>query len=60
MVAELTSVGVPLMEQFVVLNVSPVFKVKFGEILQDVTVPVTVTALDEIPTFCVKTKGDPE
>ena len=48
------------MEQFVVLNVSPVFKVKFGEILQDVTVPVTDTALDEIATFCVKTKGAPE
>ena len=43
--------GVPLMVQFVVLKVSPVFVVKFGDMLQDVTVPVTVTTLDEIATF---------
>ncbi len=60
MVADLTILGVPLIVQFVVLKVSPVSVVKFGDMLQDVTVPVTVTALDEIATFCVKTNGEPE
>ena len=43
-----------------VLKLSPVSVWMFGEILQEVTVPVTVGVLDVIAIFCVKTKGDPE
>ena len=46
--------------QFVVLKVSPVSVVTFGDILQEVTVPVTVGVVVEIAVFCVNTKGDPE
>jgi hypothetical protein len=54
LVADLTKVGVPLIVQFVVLKLSPVSVWIFGEILQDVTVPVTVGVLEVIATFCVK------
>jgi hypothetical protein len=53
-------VGVPLIVQFVVLKLSPVSVWIFGEILQDVIVPVTLGVLDVIAVFWVKTKGDPE
>ena len=53
-------VGVPLIKQFVVLKVSPVSVVKFGDILQEAIVPVTVGVLDVIAILCVKVKGDPE
>jgi hypothetical protein len=59
-VAELIVVGVPLMVQFVVLNVRPVLVCRLGDILQELTVPVTVTVLDVIAIFCVKVKGEPE
>jgi hypothetical protein len=41
LVADFKIVGVPLIEQFVVLKVSPVSDVKLGDMLQDVTVPDT-------------------
>jgi hypothetical protein len=60
LVADFRIEGVPLIVQFVVLKVSPVSVVRFGEILQDVIVPVTLGVLEVIAVFCVKTKGDPE
>jgi hypothetical protein len=45
-------VGVPLIAQFVVLKVSPVSVVRLGEILQDVTVPVTVGVMEELGRAC--------
>ena len=60
MVADFKVVGVPLIVQFVVLKVSPVSVVRFGEILQEEIVPVTLGVLEEIAVFCVNTKGDPE
>lgn len=47
----LSIVGVPLIVQLVVLKVRPVLICRFGEILQELTVPVTVTVLGEIATF---------
>ncbi len=58
--AELKVVGVPLMIQFDVLKLKPVFVCRFGEILQEVAVPVIVTILGDIDIFCVKVNGDPE
>jgi hypothetical protein len=60
LVADFRIEGVPLIVQFVVLKVSPVSVVRFGEILQDVIVPVTLGVLEVIAVFCVNTKGDPE
>jgi hypothetical protein len=60
LVADLTIVGVPLIVQFVVLKVSPVSVVRFGEILQEEIVPVTVGVLEVRAVLCVNTKGDPE
>ncbi len=56
----MTKLGVPLIAQFVVLKVRPVSVVRFGEILHEVIVPVTVGVLGVIAIFWVKTKGDPE
>ena len=59
MVADLTIVGVPLIAQFVVLKVKPVSVAKFGDMLQEVTVPDTVGFMMEIRAPWVKTNGDP-
>jgi hypothetical protein len=48
LVADFKVVGVPLIEQFVVLKVSPVSDVKLGDMLQDVTVPVTEGVMAEL------------
>ncbi len=56
----MTKLGVPLIAQFVVLKVRPVSVVRFGDILQEVTVPDTVGLIVEIRAPWVKTKGDPE
>ena len=46
--------------QFVVLKVSPVLVVRFGVILQELIVPVTLGVREDIGKFCVKVNGDPE
>lgn len=51
MVADLTKVGVPLIVQFVVLKIRPVSVVRFGKILHEVIVPVTVGVLEVITIF---------
>lgn len=48
------------MEQFNVLKLKPVFVCRFGEILQEVAVPLIDTVLEDIAIFCVKVKDDPE
>ncbi len=58
--AVLNVVGVPLIVQFDELKLKPVLVCRFGEILQELTVPVTETVLDAIATFCEKTNGEPE
>jgi hypothetical protein len=60
LVADFKVVGVPLIAQFVVLKVSPVSDVKLGDMLQDVTVPITEGVMAELrATPCVNIKGDP-
>ena len=60
MVADFKIVGVPLMAQFVELKTKPVSDVKLGDMLQDVTVPVTEGVMAELrATPCVNVKGDP-
>jgi hypothetical protein len=48
LVADFKIVGVPLIAQFVELKTKPVSVVKLGDMLQDVTVPVTEGVMAEL------------